>query len=456
VRTLSAKARARVVVAVGLAGTIGCAIWASSRPFSDDEIGLLIALAACAIAADFATATWDGPILVSGSFVPLMIAVGFLGPLPAFAIAVAAELTFWTVDRYRAAAFPMNAFGTGGPVVIAAVLFQSIAPEGVGFEFYAALAAAAALFISLNFITVACLSALLHGDSLASRVRAGTQIAPAVAINLMLAVAAAAIYESVGLGAVVFVLVSIFAFTYMARLVVTARERTRQYAALSWGVLSGLIRTLDLRDARAARHAAAVAAFSRDIAQAVGMSSQECELAHTAGLLHDIGRFGLSDRVMERGRTLTEQDWETIRRHPEMGADLLRDLGIYGPVAEIVRSHHERIDGRGYPRGLAADEIPELAKIVSVAEVYDTLTADDTYRTPVSSFEALNELRRVSGSQLDGRYVEALAELLAGRGVEYRHADRADFDEELDVQRRISEAVGAPQPEEAEAAGTGD
>ena len=141
---------------------------------------------------------------------------------------------------------------------------------------------------------------------------------------------------------------------------------------------------------------------------------------------------------MERGRTLTEQDWETIRRHPVMGADMLRDLGVYGPVAEIVRAHHERIDGRGYPDGLAGDDIPEIAKIVAVAEVYDTLTADDTYRTPVSSFEALTELRRVSGTQLEGRYVEALAEELAGRGVDYRHADRADFDEELDVERRVA------------------
>ena len=172
------------------------------------------------------------------------------------------------------------------------------------------------------------------------------------------------------------------------------------------------------------------------------MSARDCELAHTAGLLHDIGRFGLSDRVMEKGRTLTEQDWETIRRHPELGADMLRDLGIYGPVAEIVRAHHERVDGRGYPDGLKGDEIPELAKIVAVAETYDTLTADDTYRSPVSSFEALTELRRVSGTQLEGGYVEALAALLAGRGVEYRHANRADFDVELDVERRINDSVG--------------
>ncbi|MFZ0089420.1 MAG: HD domain-containing phosphohydrolase, partial [Solirubrobacteraceae bacterium] len=162
--------------------------------------------------------------------------------------------------------------------------------------------------------------------------------------------------------------------------------------------------------------------------------------AHTAGLLHDIGRFALSDRVAERGRTLTEDDWMAIQRHPELGADMLRDLGMYGPVAEIVLAHHERIDGRGYPAGLAEDEIPEIAKIISVAEVYDTLTASDTYRTRMSSFEALTELRRVAGTQVDARYVEVLASLLSGEGVEYRHADMADFDSELDMERRINQA----------------
>jgi putative nucleotidyltransferase with HDIG domain len=227
----------------------------------------------------------------------------------------------------------------------------------------------------------------------------------------------------------------------MARLVVVARERTREYANLSWGVLSGLVRTLDERDSRAARHCAAVAAFSRDLAREVGLSRRDQELAHTAGLLHDIGKFALSDRVMERGGVLEEADWRGVRRHPEIGAELLRDLGVYGPVAEIVRAHHERIDGRGYPRGLHGRDIPAIARIVAVAEVYDTLTAPDTYRTPMTSFEALNELRRVAGNQLDATYVEALATLLAGRGTDYRHADEADFDRELDIERRMNEAV---------------
>jgi HD-GYP domain-containing protein (c-di-GMP phosphodiesterase class II) len=144
---------------------------------------------------------------------------------------------------------------------------------------------------------------------------------------------------------------------------------------------------------------------------------------------------------MERGGALSEADWRGVRRHPDIGAELLRDIGVYGPVAEIVRAHHERMDGRGYPRRLTGKEIAPLARIVAVAEVYDTLTAPDTYRTPMTSFEALNELRRVSGSQLDATYVEALAKLLAGRGTEYRHADEADFDRELDIERRMREAI---------------
>ena len=210
-------------------------------------------------------------------------------------------------------------------------------------------------------------------------------------------------------------LLNVIAFTYMARLVITARERTRQYASLSWGVLSGLIRTLDERDSRAARHCAAVAAFSRDIARHVRHVQDATRSSRTPrGCCTTSASSSLSDRVMERGGQLEESDWRGIRRHPDIGAELLRDIGVYGPVAEIVRAHHERMDGRGYPRGLSGDEIPAIARIVAVAEVYDTLTAPDTYRTPMNSFEALNELRRVAGSQLDPVYVEALADLLVG------------------------------------------
>jgi putative nucleotidyltransferase with HDIG domain len=326
------------------------------------------------------------------------------------------------------------------PVLIVGYLVRAVAwPPTNDIGFYLALAAGGVLILILNFGIVATYQNIYRGDHVMSP-RMFLEYGPSQAINIVLAVAGASIYLRVGAGGISFALTALFAFSYMAYLLEQSRHRSEQYVSLSWGVLAGLMRALDIRDGRAARHAAAVARFARDMAKSAGMSAHECELAHTAGLLHDIGHFALSDRVAERGRTLTEEDWVAIQRHPELGAEMLRDLGMYGPVAEIVLSHHERVDGRGYPSGKGADQIPEIAKIISVAEVYDTLTASDTYRTPMSSFEALRELRRVAGSQLDSGYVEILASLLSGEGVGYRHADTADFDSELNMERRIREA----------------
>ncbi|HEY7620697.1 MAG TPA: HD domain-containing phosphohydrolase [Solirubrobacteraceae bacterium] len=402
---------------------------------------MAIVLAVCALGAELIAARHAPTLTLSAAFLAAMLAVAFLGPAAAFLVPTIAYAGVWVVDRYRWQALVINIAGSATPVLLAAFVFEAIDPPSDSFEFIAVLALVAAATMAVNLLFASTAFALLDGKSVARTIRGTLPMFPAVLLNVGLVAVIAGIYDQLGLLALVFVLLNVIAFTYMARLVIVARERTRQYANLSWGVLSGLIRTLDERDSRAARHCAAVAAFSRDIAKHCGMSKRDQELAHTAGLLHDIGKFALSDRVMERGGQLAEADWRGIRRHPDIGAELLRDIGVYGPVAEIVRAHHERIDGRGYPQRLRGDEIPAIARVVAVAEVYDTLTAPDTYRTPMNSFEALNELRRVAGSQLDSAYVEALAELLAGRGTEYRHADEADFDRELDIERRMNEAI---------------
>lgn len=383
-----------------------------------------------------------GGLGVTGAYIVFVLAAAFLGPLSAALAAVIAEVSaavrMKTSNRFT---LSINLPSAAVPAVVAAVLIRALAGSPASdVTFYVAVGVSAALALILSFMLFSGLIRLLLPERSQFGWETLLEFLPSAGLSILVALAGVGIQLEVGNAGIAFALAAVFAFTYMAHLLEQSRNRAKQYASLSWGVLAGLMRSLDIRDDRAARHSAAVARFARDIAGAVGMTEAEQELAHTAGLLHDIGRFALSDRVAERGRTLTEEDWTAIQRHPELGADMLRDLGMYGPVAEIVLAHHERIDGRGYPYGLEADQIPEIAKIIAVSEVYDTLTASDTYRTQMSSFEALRELRRVSGSQLDERYVEVLASLLTGEGVEYRHADTADFDSELNMERRIREA----------------
>ena len=434
-------ARLRVAAfAIGF-GLTGCVAVAILQAHLDRVGSLSVVLGIAAAAAGVTVTRVRGGASLSSSFIVFLLAAAFLGAASACVAATISEIT--AARKLRTARLPvaLNLLAELAPALVAADMVRLLAPaRSDSATFYLVMFAAGVVAIAINHAIVIPFQRLYRGDEGLS-LRAVAGYVPSAAFNTLLAVAGASIYLKVGLGGIVFALVAVFAFSYMAHLVTTAEHRAEQYRDLSWGVLAGLVRALDARDQRAARHSAAVARFARDLARATGMSERDCELAHTAGLLHDIGRFALSDRVSERGRTLSEEDWEAIQRHPALGADMLRDLGVYGPVADIVLSHHERVDGRGYPRALAQNDIPELAKIVAVAEVYDTLTAQDTYRTRVSSFEALRELRRVAGTQLDARYVEAFAELLAGEGVDYRHADDASFDAELDIERRIRDTV---------------
>jgi putative nucleotidyltransferase with HDIG domain len=429
-----------VALGVACATLVGCVTWAAIAARNDHVGGLSVVLGVAAVAAGLGVARVRQQVEVSAAFLVYMLAGAFLGPASAFVAAVVSEVAATRVVRTRPQAFLFNLVASGVTALVTATVIRDVAPHAHGARFYLVLAGLALGAFALTWLILAPLIIALDGYSVAWSPRTFAEHLPNALINVALAVAGAAIYVEVGSAGIAFALAGVLAFSYMGYLLAQSRARTEQYVSLSWGVLAGLLRALDTRDQRAARHAAAVARFASDMAEAVGMSEHDQELAHTAGLLHDIGHFALSDRVAERGRTLTDEDWVAIQQHPELGAEMLRDLGMYGPVGEIVLAHHERVDGRGYPNGLAGEEIPEIAKIIAVAEVYDTLTAADTYRTRMSSFEALRELRRVAGTQLDAGYVEVLAGLLSGEGVEYRHADAASFDSELDMERRIKQA----------------
>ena len=411
-----------------------------------DHVGTLTILlgVAAAISGLIVGDGTGGAPMVSSAFIVCALSAAFLGPVSGGAAAIISE--FCSAVRQRTkprTALLINLPAGLIPAVVEGRVIRDLFDTPTNTPgFYIAVTLATIVGYGISFGVFALLRAVNKPGAERIPLKVLVDSLPSAALSVALTVAGVAITLVVGNAGIAFALAGVFAFSYMMYLLDQSRHRAEQYVALSWGVLAGLLRALDVRDPAAARHAAAVARFSRDIATAAGMGPEDAELAHTAGLLHDIGRFALSDRVAERGRTLTDEDWVAIQQHPELGAEMLRDLGLYGPVAEIVLCHHERIDGRGYPQGLEGAEIPQIAKIVSVAEVYDTLTAADTYRTQMSSFEALTELRRVAGTQLDEQYVEVLAELLTGSGVDYRHADAVDFDAELNMERRIRQASG--------------
>ena len=249
-----------------------------------------------------------------------------------------------------------------------------------------------------------------------------------------------------GIGAVALAAVVLVVFQYLVWARVQAYERgeelgkrTRELASLQVGLLSTVMQTLSMRDAMTARHSAAVARYSREVARLLGLSEREQDLVHTAALLHDIGKFIFPDSILFADRGLADEEWEIVKLHPEQGAKVVRRIEGYGPVADIIMSHHERIDGKGYPNGIAGDEIPLGSRIISIADTYDVMTSRDSYRRPVSSEAAIVELRRVAGSQLDASVVEVFVEMIEAGRVAFRHTDEADFERELAFERRVAD-----------------
>lgn len=177
-----------------------------------------------------------------------------------------------------------------------------------------------------------------------------------------------------------------------------------------------LAEVLELRDARSATHAAAVARYCEMIAAEMGLSTSRIKRLHVAGLLHDIGKVGVGDTILDKPGPLSPVEWDQVRRHPEMAARILgaRELA---DIREWVLARHEQPDGHGYPRGISGDDVPLESRILAVAESYDAIMSDRPYRPARSSDEAIAEIGRYSGSQFDGAVVDALVRALERAGV---------------------------------------
>ncbi|HEX5610352.1 MAG TPA: HD-GYP domain-containing protein [Solirubrobacterales bacterium] len=430
---------------------MAAAIW--TAPSADWNLPLFAILLGFSVFSDLTAITTTSKVKISGSFLALVLAMVFLGGTPAALIGVLTILTGWL--RWRDDwHFLLNNVLTYAtfPLVTGILFHELVVGNTVSHSepaFYALIFAVFLLALAINFTMIASYSCYLDRSSFWAKVRTALiPLLPSELAAALMACGVAYLYVQVGIAGVALFGVVLVTFQYLLGALLVSQQRaeelalrSKQLASFQVGMLSAMLRTLDLRDQMTARHSAAVARYSRAIAQRAGYSRREEELVHIAALLHDIGKFILPDRILKANVPLTDEDWMLIKRHPQQGARVVSSLDGYGPVAEIILAHHERIDGKGYPRGLAGDDIPELARIISVADTYDVMTARDSYRTPMSSYDAIVELRRVAGKQLDARFVEIFIELLEGKDVSFQHGEAADFEKELALESRIAETA---------------
>jgi putative nucleotidyltransferase with HDIG domain len=190
---------------------------------------------------------------------------------------------------------------------------------------------------------------------------------------------------------------------------------------------SALVATLDARDRYTAGHSAAVAVYCRDIAERMGLDEEQQQLVHLCGLVHDIGKVGLPPGLLEKGGALTLEERRQMEQHPVIGERILSKVEDYSDIARIVRHHHERFDGLGYPDNLQGEEIPLLSRIIAVADAYNAMTSDRPYRDAMPSRVARLRLAQAVESQFDTSVVAAFEAVLAGSSDAYRSGQREDF-----------------------------
>jgi putative nucleotidyltransferase with HDIG domain len=206
---------------------------------------------------------------------------------------------------------------------------------------------------------------------------------------------------------------------------------------------TALVATLDARDQYTAGHSAAVAIYARDIARRMSLSNREADLAHLCGLVHDIGKVGLPAGLLEKPGSLTLDERRLMESHSAIGERILAKVDDYAEISSVVRHHHERVDGNGYPDGLVDEEIPLLSRIIAVADAYNAMTSDRPYREAMPSRVARLRLAQAVESQFDTSAVAAFEAILAGATEDYRRGSTADFALEMRDHSESSEAAQA-------------
>lgn len=204
-------------------------------------------------------------------------------------------------------------------------------------------------------------------------------------------------------------------------------EANQRLAEANLSFATALVAALDARDRYTAGHSAAVAVYGRDIAKRMGLSDDEQELVHLCGLVHDVGKIGLPAGLLEKPGALSLDERRQMEQHSVIGESILQNVADYTEISSIVRHHHERVDGNGYPDGLLASDIPLLARIIAVADAYNAMTSDRPYRDAMPSRVARLRLAQAVDSQFDTAVVAAFEAILTSASEDYRTGSSDEF-----------------------------
>lgn len=370
---------------------------------------------------------------ISVAFLPWVFTAVAFGPLAAFIVGALANLGDLRRPYLRWAVYtPIRAL-TGAAAGLAATTATS---DISGFS---TILLAAFLAAVANLATDAILNlGTLIVRRAASPLMYLRAMAPHFFVAVALHVPAAALlvygyerYSLVAIGAFLLPLVALQRVIHLyqeqreAALQLSYANEKLERANLSFA--SALVATLDARDRYTAGHSAAVAIYSRDIAKRLGLEEECQQRCYLIGLVHDIGKIGLPAGLLEKPGALTLDERRQMQEHAAIGEKILVNVDTYSEVARIVRHHHERVDGNGYPDGLAGLDIPLLSRIIAVADAYNAMTSDRPYRDAMPSRVARMRLAQAVESQFDTTVVAAFEAVLTSADEDYRMGQRHDF-----------------------------
>lgn len=360
------------------------------------------------------------------SVLPVLFAAVVFGPLDAMIVGAVGLLGDLGTPHLRWAIWTAMRALAGGLAGLAAALVLS---EGKAFGvLVAAVALAAVVEASCDaFLGAATVSLRGSGSARGFLTSMRPIMTATVPLYTPLIALLAYAYQELAVWSVLFFFGPVFAAQRFYRLYQEERAAARQLERANLSFAAALVAALDARDRYTAGHSAAVAVYARDIAERIGLTPAEQQLAHLAGLVHDVGKVGLPPGLLEKPGPLTLDERRIMEEHSSIGERILGNVEGYSEIARIVRHHHERVDGNGYPDGLQNTDIPLISKIIGVADAYDAMTSGRPYRDAMPSRVARLRLAQAVGSQFDTTIVAAFEAILAEAGETYLSGARADF-----------------------------